>query len=142
MMRCVGPLVLFFLLMVMGCATIVCGSKQKIPVITDPEGAHVIVNSESQITPAVLLLDRKQPDYTVRIEKEGYAPVEITLQRSENGWVWGNILFGGIIGLTIDMATGAVYKHTPSKIEVTLAEQQLSWNGKTKDMLFVKLKKF
>ena len=37
-----------------------------------------------------------------------------------SGWVWGNILFGGIIGLIVDASTGAMYKLTPEQVEASL----------------------
>ncbi len=51
---------------------------------------------------------------------EGYQPYEITLTKKSNGWVWGNIIFGGLIGLVVDASTGAMYKLTPEQVEANL----------------------
>lgn len=96
------------------------------------------------MTPATFILDKRQ-EYVVKIEKEGYQPVEITLKKGVSGWVFGNILFGllgGAIGLTIDLASGSASKFTPGKIEVDLARQQFGL-GSTKDktILFIKEEK-
>jgi hypothetical protein len=57
----------------------------------------------------------------VRLELDGYQPVEIALRRKVSGWVWGNIIFGGLIGLAVDAGTGGMYKLTPEQITTTLA---------------------
>jgi len=124
-----------------GCCTIVSGRNQSLPVISTPSGATVIVNNSRQQSPCTLVLDRKQPLYQIRIEKEGYEPTEIVLRKGVNGWIWGNLLFGGIIGLIIDISTGSVNKFTPSELEVNLAKQKLGLNNLgSKDILFVRLK--
>jgi hypothetical protein len=38
------------------------------------------------------------------------------LHRGTSGWVWGNIVFGGLIGLVVDASTGAMYKLTPEQV--------------------------
>jgi len=129
-----------FAFTIVGCCTIVSGRNQQLPVISTPSGARVIVNGVQQQSPCTLVLDRKQPLYQVRVEKDGYEPVEITLRKGVNGWIWGNILFGGIIGLIIDVCTGSVNKFTPTELEVNLAKQKLGLNDLNgKNILFVKL---
>lgn len=71
-------------------------------------------------TPLVAKLRRKDK-HAVRIELEGYAPYEMALSRSTSGWVWGNIVFGGIPGLAVDAITGGLYKLKPEQVEGTLA---------------------
>jgi len=130
-----------FVFLVIGCATIISGRNQSLPVVSTPSGAKVIVNGVQQQSPCTLVLDRKQPLYQVRVEKDGYEPVEITLRKGVNGWVWGNLIFGGIIGLIVDLCTGSVNKFTPTELEVSLVQKKLGLNDlKSKDILFVKLK--
>jgi hypothetical protein len=38
-----------------------------------------------------------------------------------SGWVWGNLVFGGIPGLAIDAITGGLYKLAPEHVMATLA---------------------
>jgi len=129
-----------FVFLVIGCCTIISGRNQSLPVVSNPSGAKVIVNGVQQQSPCTLVLDRKQLLYQVRVEKEGYEPVEITLRKGVNGWVWGNLLFGGIIGLIIDLCTGSVNKFTPTELEVSLVQKKLGLNDLNgKDILFVKL---
>ncbi|MDA1343699.1 MAG: hypothetical protein O2966_07555 [Proteobacteria bacterium] len=49
--------------------------------------------------------------YTLSFKKEGFQEKIATLDTEVNGWYFGNILFGGIIGmLIVDPSTGAMFK--------------------------------
>lgn len=39
-----------------------------------------------------------------------------------DGWLFGNLLFGGIIGIIIDFANGSAYKLTPAEVDVVFGE--------------------
>lgn len=124
------------ILIIAGCATIMHGSRQNIPVVSQPSGAVVRVNNIVTTTPGVINLSRSNPMYILRFEKEGYEPVEIKLIRTTDGWVYGNILFGGLIGLAIDYSSGSAYKLTPDKVEVVLNKlDKLGLNKKNGDLL-------
>ncbi|MEX2369032.1 MAG: PEGA domain-containing protein [Candidatus Paceibacterota bacterium] len=102
--------------LVFGCGTIMQGTTQEVGVTSNPSDATVAVNGESRgTTPLVLDLKRKGT-YLVTLELDGYEPYETTLTRSTSGWVWGNILFGGLAGLAVDAVTGGMYKLTPEQI--------------------------
>lgn len=104
----------------LGCATIVSGRSQKISVNTNPDEATITVNGMAQKSPCSFTLDRTTPSYQVKIEKVGYKTVTLTIKRGINGWIFGNIIFGGIIGIVIDCASGSVYSFSPSEIEQSL----------------------
>jgi hypothetical protein len=53
---------------------------------------------------------------------EGYQPFEIITTRKTSGWVWGNIVFGGLIGLAVDAITGALYDVRPGQIAAQLSK--------------------
>lgn len=110
-------------LSLIGCAAIIHGSIQKVPVSSSPAGATVTVNGQQTNTPGVLALERNQKEYTLVFEKKGYKTVQVKLVRSVDGWVWGNIIFGGLIGLAVDFGTGSAYKLSPEAVNVVLAEQ-------------------
>ena len=122
-----------------GCASIIHGSRQDVKVVSNPSGAVVRVNlnNVATTTPGVLNLNRKEIGYVLTFEKEGYKPVEVSLRRTVDGWLFGNILFGGIIGIIIDFASGSSYKLTPSEIEVALGEKSASLQKTGKDGLLV-----
>ena len=104
-----------------GCATIVKGTTQIIPVSSDPTGARVTVdNAPAGTTPTTVTLSRKQ-NHMVVIEKEGFAPESIAVTKSMGGAVAGNIIAGGLIGWGVDAMTGAQYNLAPNTISVRLA---------------------
>jgi hypothetical protein len=109
-----------------GCATIMHGSKQDVGVSSMPTGATVRVDSQDLgRTPVVAKLKRKE-NHIVRVELDGYKPFEGTLTRTTSGWVWGNILFGGLIGLAVDASTGGLYKLTPEQVAAQLPSNTAS----------------
>jgi hypothetical protein len=59
----------------------------------------------------------------VKIELPGYMPYETNLIRKVDGWIAGNIVFGGLIGLAVDAITGGMYKLTPEQIQSELMNQ-------------------
>ncbi len=44
----------------------------------------------------------------------------MALNRKVSVWVWGNIVFGGLIGLPIDALTGGLYKIEPDVVSAEL----------------------
>ncbi|MXW05234.1 MAG: PEGA domain-containing protein [Gemmatimonadetes bacterium] len=106
-----------------GCATIMHGKTQSVGVSSVPEGATVSVNNQHLgITPLFIELKRKD-QHIVNISLDGYHTARLTLQRKASGWVWGNIIFGGIIGLAVDAITGGLYKLEPAQLSTTLVSQ-------------------
>jgi len=103
-----------------GCATIVKGSNQKIPVASEPSSADILVdgNLVGQ-TPTSIQLKRKQ-DHLVTIRKEGYESKSVAVVKDIGGAVWGNILAGGLIGWGVDASTGAQYNLVPQTISLKL----------------------
>lgn len=132
---------IFYLTTTISCATIISGRSQELPVLSVPSEAIVTIGGMKQMTPATFILDRRMGVYVVKIEKEGYESVEIALKKGVNGWVFGNLLVGGIIGLIIDISTGSASKFTPDEVEVNLIKKELGLNTlEGKDVLIVKLK--
>lgn len=104
-----------------GCASIIHGTTQQVAISSSPTGAQVSVNNQDLgTTPIVADLKRKET-HIVRVTLAGYEPYEVGLTRSVSGWVWGNIVFGGIIGLAVDAITGGLYKLSPEQLEAELA---------------------
>ncbi|MBI4411600.1 MAG: PEGA domain-containing protein [Deltaproteobacteria bacterium] len=93
-----------------GCATLISGTTQKFGLSTTPAGASVTVDNQTRgQTPVVLKLDRGA-DHTLKITLPGYKPFETTITRKMNGWFWGNLAFGGLVGIIVDVSNGAMYK--------------------------------
>lgn len=50
-------------------------------------------------------------EYTITFSKEGFADQQAVVKATLSGWYFGNILFGGLIGLLIvDPITGKMWK--------------------------------
>jgi len=122
-----------------GCASIINGSAQKVPINSNPEGAKItIYDGQKQVvysadTPCTAELKRgikwfEGSKYNVVIEKAGYDSMEVQLLPKVGGWYIGSNLFlGGLIGyLAVDPATGAMWTLTPKKIEASLTEKHAS----------------
>lgn len=106
-----------------GCASIMHGSTQQIAVSSNPSRADVTVNGQVLgETPVVANLARKDT-HTIAVRLAGYEDYEITLTRSVTGWVWGNIVFGGIIGLAVDAITGGLYKLSPEQVMAEMRDR-------------------
>ena len=105
-----------------GCATIMHGTQQDVGFGSVPTNAKVTVdNQRSATTPAIIKLSRKD-NHVVKIELDGYLPYEATLTRSVSGWVWGNIVIGGLVGLAVDAISGGLYKLSPEQLTATLGK--------------------
>jgi len=108
-----------------GCATIIHGTNQHISVNSSPPGAKVSVNGiPVATTPAKIKLSRSERTVNILIEKEGYRPQGVVLSRKLSGWFFGNLLFGGWIGMIIDAVDGAMFRLEPSDIRVVLSEME------------------
>jgi hypothetical protein len=82
-------------------------------------------NQTGALTPYVAKLSRKE-NHVVHLAAPGYAPADLTLTHSVSGWVWGNIVFGGVIGLAVDAISGGLYKLNPEQLSTTLAAEHAS----------------
>lgn len=103
------------MLMFSSCATIITGTTSKVTIDGDVNEPVTITTSfqtyEDVELPQVVKNSRKAIDgQRIQIESEHYKFKDVVLRKSINGWAWGNILIGGLIGLGIDLGTNAVSK--------------------------------
>ena len=122
-----------------GCATIVHSGPRAIPISSSPPGAKVSIYDRSNTlvqtntTPFVAQLPVKYgyfkaQNYRLEFELPGHAPAVVNLDSSVSGWYFGNLAFGGLLGmLIVDPLTGAMYNLQPQKIEqhLTAAQAQI-----------------
>jgi len=107
------------------CATVTRGSSDAWVVNTDPSGAKVETSNGHQCaaTPCAIKMKRKS-EFTATISKPGYKPatVQVTHKTANAGaaGVAGNVLLGGVIGLGVDMYSGASQDLTPNPVTVKL----------------------
>ena len=114
-----------------GCATIVSDSSYPLAVNSNPDGAYFTVTNRDGIevnrgtTPLSVELKAgggyfKGQTYTIVFSLDGYEEQTVSVRSTLDGWYWGNIIIGGLVGmLIIDPATGAMYK-LPEAVSVNM----------------------
>ena len=105
----------------LGCATIIHhGGKQSILINSDPSGAMATIDGTMKLeTPGQAKLKRGQT-HIVIFDKEGYESSKAFVDHDFSGWVFGNLGFGGLIGLAVDFGTGAAWNLEPGTVSATL----------------------
>jgi len=115
-------LVLFLVVSVVGCASIVGKDLFPLTINSNPDGAKIVVKDEhgravfSGQTPTTVSLNAGESyfhakEYTITFSKEGFADQQAVVKATISGWYFGNILFGGLIGfLIVDPITGKMWK--------------------------------
>jgi len=112
-------------LAVAGCATIVTGTEQTVAVSTPGvSGATCKLTSPSVgehtvVTPATLTLKKGKEAVSVRCSKECYIDGVGLIASNYQHMVEGNVVSGGLIGLGVDAASGAINEYSP-EVQVTL----------------------
>lgn len=119
------------------CATIMHGTRQSIGIASNPTNANVWVDkSYVGNTPIIVEMSRNN-NHTVTIHLEGYQPYEAIFSRQLSGWVFGNVIFGGIIGLAVDAISGGLYQLTPDQIQAELRSNHIAYSKTSKDSYIV-----
>ncbi|MBL7252361.1 hypothetical protein [Alloalcanivorax marinus] len=106
-----------------GCASIVSDSSYPVSIQSSPDRAEYVITDihdgkrvAAGTTPDTVTLRAKHgffssARYQVSFEKEGYQGTISPLDANLDGWYFGNILIGGLLGiLIVDPATGAMWK--------------------------------
>lgn len=121
-------LITFALLQLTGCASIVSGTNQALTVETRTEagalsGANCKLSNNKGMwyltSPGSTTVNRSFEDLSISCDKPDYKTGLLTVKSSTKGMAFGNILFGGVIGVGVDVATGAAYDY-PAVITVIM----------------------
>jgi len=103
--------------MFVGCASIVSDDDSTTYIETDPEKARCELHGQDfrrvVETPDSVHLPSEAAPITVACKADGYRETAEVLDTSMDGWIIGNIIFGGIIGAAVDAARGAGQKFPP-----------------------------
>jgi len=111
------------------CASIVSRPSRDVSIQSNPSGlSFVVIDAEGQAlhsgtTPQVVNLSArggyfKPATYTVQVKRAGKPVGSHQVTAGLNGWYFGNILIGGLIGmLIVDPLTGSMYR-MPESITV------------------------
>ncbi len=110
-----------------GCATVVHGTVERVQVDSTPGGADVAIDDSEQevTTPAWVWLARRRAHKLV-FHKPGFQDATKHLTSTPSGWVLGNVIAGGVVGVAIDESDGAARKLSSDKVFVTLTPLPLN----------------
>ncbi|MDT8303190.1 MAG: hypothetical protein RQ760_17055 [Sedimentisphaerales bacterium] len=99
-----------------GCATIMIGSYQDIPVTSEPSGIEVRCSTGATVTtPGSFKLVRNK-DYTLSAEYSDCEPQQRELKHKLQGAFWTYTLIWGATSGAVDLATGASDELVPKTI--------------------------
>ncbi len=108
-----------------GCATVVSGTTQTIGVNSDPEGADCQFRRKGVLvgrvnpTPGTMQVGKDYESVSVMCTKEGFEDTTGVIGSEFQAMTLGNILLGGVIGVVVDAASGAMMKY-PESVTFTL----------------------
>ena len=117
-----------------GCASVMCGPRQKVAFDSKPSGADVeVIDSRGEVvfhktTPCNAVLARREQDYlqsakyTVIVKKEGYEAVQFPLTGVLNRAYLANVFSAGV-GFIVDPLTGAMWTLTPSSFDTPMVTE-------------------
>lgn len=119
------------LMLLTGCASIIDGGPKTVRLNSNPEGAKVTIYDRHgkevsvNTTPTVVTLDRggfyHWDWYRVDFAMPGYKPYEARINPILDPWYFGNIIFGGALGiLIVDPATGDMWTIHPRSLNCDL----------------------
>jgi hypothetical protein len=127
MLRLLGTCIIGLALQ--GCASIVSGSTQSLSVETKSAEGIAVIGASCKMTndkgtwftntPGSVALHRSADDLTVICTKDTFVPGTSIVKSETKGMAAGNILFGGLIGVGVDIASGAAFDY-PTLITVPM----------------------
>ena len=123
MIRHIGSL--FILVTLTACATVTTGTEESLLIATDPPGASCELTRKGQIiavadsTPTSVTLEKSQYDVFVNCTKDGHLSGMTVLSSTVEAMTLGNLVIGGLVGVGIDAASGAMHRY-PESITIAL----------------------
>ncbi len=101
-----------------GCASIVNGTSQSLSVVTQPKGATCSLQNNKgkwfvNNTPGSVTVHKSFHNLQVQCQKKGFKPANLSVTSKVKPMVFGNVLFGGVIGAGVDVGDGAAYYYPP-----------------------------
>ena len=107
--------ILIIFVILSGCASITESKNQSMSVSTGEVTGAMCTLSNSKgsyyvTSPGTVMVRNACDQLAISCTKEGYVPANPnagTVQDKAKSMAWGNIIFGGIIGIAVDRSTGA-----------------------------------
>src|SRR3984893_1432118 len=112
-------------LLLTACATITKGTTQTVAVDTPGvPGATCTINTQNGpqmvTTPGTIVLTKGSAALPIQCTKECYVMGSSIIPSNAEAMAAGNVIFGGIIGLGVDAASGALNKY-PDMVTVAMS---------------------
>lgn len=114
-----------------GCASIVTGHNQSVSVETRDKQGQAVMSANCKLSndkgtwfvtsPGSVSVRRSYSDLLVDCEKDKQDPGIASVKSSTKAMAFGNIIFGGVIGAGVDIASGAAYDY-PTLITVLMGD--------------------
>lgn len=111
-----GIIFLAVIVLMSSCASILSGRKAKITLNSSPTTTKEVVTIKADgktyvdVLPCKIKVKRGRKPSIVSISSEHSLYQDLVIRKKFNHTVWWNIALGGIIGIGVDAATGAMYK--------------------------------
>lgn len=125
---------------VAGCASITQGTDQQVTAKTEPSGAKCEFRRDGETlgvvnpTPGTITVSKSKDTIKVECEKSGRERAVRSMDSEFEGMTAGNALFGGLIGVGVDAASGAMHEY-PTEIFMRLPDKETS-DSEAKPMSF------
>lgn len=102
------------------CATVTTGTSQSLSVVSDPPGAACQLERGGQVvgvaspTPATVQVGKSMRAISVECAQPGYEKAAARIPAGFQPLFLGNVLLGGVVGMVVDMASGAAATYPAS----------------------------
>lgn len=122
---------IIIVLLLTGCATVTTGTTQTISIETQPPGASCKLSRDGQNigfvnpTPGSVSISKDKDVFNVECELEGHEHTEKSIDSSFQGMTLGNAILGGVIGLAVDAASGAMNEY-PTSISLRMQPSEFA----------------
>jgi hypothetical protein len=144
MTKYLNGLLLSLVLLTSGCATLTKGTSQTVTVDTDPSGAACTLTRDAKPvafvnpTPGSVPVEKAQGTISVACTKQGFLEAAGDLASEFQAMTFGNILFGGIVGVVVDAASGAMHRY-PDRVTITLIPAEFA-TAQARDEFFDRMR--
>lgn len=114
-----------------GCATVTSGISQNVSVVTDPPGAVCQFQRGGEVvavvnpTPGTAWIYRSGRDMAIECARPGSITTLVQVPARFQALTVGNLIYGGIIGLAVDAASGAMSIY-PGMVTITLPPERFA----------------
>jgi hypothetical protein len=136
--RILDGLLYSFVLLTPGCATLVKGANQTVTIATDPAGASCTLTRDAKPlaiinpTPGSVPVEKARETIAIACVKKGYLEAAGNMASEFQPMTFGNVLFGGIVGVVVDAASGAMHQY-PDMVTITLIPEEFATPGERDD---------